>query len=233
MKCPKALKKTKWRTLIGVILFLSLLLSIFYIIYKIIVSPAEAAGPADYEHLKSDYSLMLVQCLLGLIVMALPSVIERKWSIAIPNYMYILYFVFLFCAIYLGEVQNFYYRISNWDSILHAFSGGMLGALGFSLVSILNDARHVKMQLSPAFIAFFAFCFALAAGAVWEIYEYTLDGIMGLNMQKYATESSVSLIGREALTDTMTDILMDAGSALVITLIGFFSLKKKEKSLSK
>ena len=92
---------------------------------------------------------MLTQCILGLIVMFIPSIIERRWSIDIPNYMEILYFIFLYCAIYLGEVRNFYYLIPYWDTILHAFSGAMLGALGFTLVSILNDSAKIKIVLSP------------------------------------------------------------------------------------
>ena len=38
------------------------------------------------------------------------------------------------------------------------------------------------MQLSPGFVAFFAFCFALACGAVWEIYEFVVDGMLGMNI---------------------------------------------------
>lgn len=223
-------KRIKWKNIAGTILFLSLLFSMIYIIYKLISAPAEAASPQDYEHLKSDYSLKLVQCMLGLVVTLLPTLAERKWSIAIPNYMYILYFVFLFCAVFLGEMRNFYYRFTHWDTILHAFSGAMLGALGFSIVSIFNDAQHIKMQLSPGFVALFAFCFAMASGAVWEIYEYTLDSILGLNMQKYAAEDGTLFIGRAALVDTMTDIVVDACSALAITLIGYFSLKRHGKA---
>ena len=118
--------------------------------------------------------------------------------INIPNYMYVLYFIFLYCAIYLGEVRNFYFVIPHWDTILHAFSGAMLGALGFSLVSILNGSKRLRLKLSPFFIALFAFCFALAAGSVWEIYEYTFDGLLTLNMQKYALEDGTLLVGRAA-----------------------------------
>ena len=63
------------------------------------------------------------------------------------------------------------------------------------------------MHLSPFFIAFFAFCFALAFGVVWEIYEYTVDSVAALNMQKYALEDGTLLVGREALADTMEDLI--------------------------
>ena len=129
-------KKASWKQIVGVFVFTMLLLSIFYSVMRIITTPSESV---DGIHERSDYILMLLQCTLGLLVIGLPSFLERKWSFAIPNYMSILYFIFLFCAIYLGEVRNFYYLVPHWDTILHAFSGAMLGAFGFTLVNILND----------------------------------------------------------------------------------------------
>ena len=110
----------------------------------------------------------------GLIVMFLPSFVERKLSLRIPNYMFVLYFVFLYCAIYLGEVWSFYYRIPFWDMILHTFSGMMLGALGFSLVSLLNSARLFVKPLerdhpsfSPSSSALATFCFVAVSSGVF------------------------------------------------------------------
>ncbi|MDD6872716.1 MAG: hypothetical protein PUD68_07765, partial [Clostridiales bacterium] len=55
------------------------------------------------------------------------------------------------------------------------------------------------------------------------------DGLFGLNMQKYMTDKGVMLIGHEALTDTMKDIIVDAISAAAISIVGFFSICKKNK----
>lgn len=222
-------KKRDWKKIIGNILFITLLLSIIYTIIRIVISPS-GAGAGNHDKVKSDYVLMLLQCILGLIVMMIPSAIERKFCIDIPNRMEVIYFIFLYCAIYLGEVRNFYYIIPHWDTILHAFSGAMLGALGFSLVIILNDAEKVKFDLSPFFISLFAFCFALAMGALWEIYEFTFDGLLSLNMQKFALADGTKLIGHDALRDTMKDIIVDALSALSIAVIGYYSIKKSEKA---
>ena len=79
--------------------------------------------------------------------------------------------------------------------------------------------------MTPFFVAFFAFNFAITLGAVWEIYEYTADGILGLNMQKFALEDGTLLMGREALSDTMEDLIVDGIGALVINIIGYISLK--------
>ena len=138
--------------------------------------------------------------------------------------MEVVYLIFLYCAIYLGEVRNFYYVIPHWDTILHAFSGAMLGAMGFYVVSFLNDRSYVN--LSPFFVAMFAFCFAMTAGAIWEIYEFIADGIFSLNMQKHTLENGIPLIGRDALKDTMKDIIVDALSSLAVSSAGYYQLKK-------
>ena len=229
--------KWNWRKLFGLILFITLIASILYIIIMLFLSPPGISGSETFIHLKSHYTLMLIQCILGLVVMMIPTFIERKLCISIPNYMYVLYFIFLYCAIYLGEVRSFYYLISYWDTILHAFSGAMLGALGFSLISILNNTKEINLELSPFFVSLFAFCFAMAAGAIWEIYEFSVDSLLSLNMQKYMLEDGTPLIGQEALADTMKDIIVDAISALVISTAGYIVNKisdsddQKETSL--
>ena len=86
---------------------------------------------------KTDYILMLTQCILGIVALFLPNIISKKAKIIIPSNMYMLYILFLYAAVFLGEVRNYYYKIPNWDTILHTCSGAMLGALGFSFINIL------------------------------------------------------------------------------------------------
>lgn len=219
-------RKRNPKQIFGIILLVSLVLSAIYTIVRLIYAPS-AAEAGEFDMQRSDYTLMLLQCLLGIVIMMLPSVLEHRWSVPIPNMIYILYYIFLYCGIFLGEVLSFYYRVPHWDTILHAFSGAALGALGFILVSLLNENRHVDVELSPFFIALFAFCFALAMGAIWEIYEFTVDGVLQLNMQKYLTEAGEVRIGRDALMDTMKDIISDAVSALAVAIFGYISIKKR------
>ena len=209
----------------GRILYFTLIFSALFSLIRIIMPQPLVSSGAAYAQERSDYVLKFIQCLLGLCVLSLPSLMEKKWHFSIPNFIYIMYYVFLYCAIFLGEMLNFYYVIPHWDVILHFFSGAMLGALGFILVSQLNDSEMIRVSLSPFFVALFAFCFALACGAVWEVYEFVFDGILGLNMQKFMTGTGEMLIGHQALHDTTTDIIVDALSALLISLIGYSRLK--------
>lgn len=212
----------------GRILFITLIISAVYSFVRIIVPQPLAENGAAYASLRSDYVLKFIQCLLGLVVLSVPSIASRKLKFNIPNFIYIMYYIFLYCAIFLGEVLNFYYVIPHWDVILHFFSGAMLGALGFILVSQLNDSEMIRVSLSPFFVALFAFCFALSCGAVWEVYEFVFDGLLGLNMQKFMTATGEVLVGHNALHDTMTDLIVDALASLLISLIGYSRLKAEK-----
>ncbi len=231
MKNKKGFRKIfNMNLLIGFIMA-SFILSIVFVTIRLILSPTvpDAMG----ERSKSDYVLMLLQCVLGIFALMLPGFLMKKVKIMIPSYMIIAYALFLYCAIYLGEVRAFYYNVPNWDTILHAFSGMMLAALGFSFISILNRSERVPMNLSPAFVACFTLCFAVTLGVIWEVYEFLADIILHTNMQKYAFEDGTLKIGNAALFDTMKDLITDFIGALVIAIIGYISQKTRKNYLEK
>lgn len=208
----------------GVIL--SFIVPIIYILVRMITGNTPGGEPGG--HSTADYMLMLVQCAVGLAVINIPAIMARELKFELPVVLYSMYIVFLYCAIFLGEVRSFYYVIPFWDSILHSFSSLMLGAFGFMLVSILNRNKDLTVQLSPFFVALFSFCFALAVGALWEIYEFACDGLLGFNMQKFRLEDGTLLVGHEALSDTMKDIIIDALGALVSAVVGYISIKNEK-----
>jgi hypothetical protein len=212
--------------MIFALVLLMLTISIAYAVYMFFNSPSGIAQN-EYERVKSDYVLMILQCVVGSIIIFLPSKVEHIFHVDIPDLMEIIYFIFLFCAIYLGEVRNFYYRIPYWDLILHCFSAAMLGTVGFMIVNILNSSDRINIQLSPFFVALFAFSFAISCGTIWEVYEFAADGVLQTNMQKFITSNGTVLVGRGAIVDTMEDIIVDVLGALAITMIGYFDLRKK------
>lgn len=222
------MKKINWRKCLSYFVMMSLIFSIVFIVMTMIAAPSVADPNQPHVRIKSDYVLMLSQCIVGVFAMLLPGLLKKKINLEIPSNMIILYVLFLYCAIYLGEVRSFYYTVPHWDTILHTFSGAMLGALGFSFVSFLNNAEKVPMHLSPMFVVVFAFCFAITLGVVWEVYEFTADGLLGTNMQKFGLEDGTGFIGRAALADTMKDLIVDAVGAFVMSVIGYISLKYKK-----
>ena len=70
-------------------------------------------------------------------------------------------------------------------------------------------------------------------GVLWEIYEFSFDGLLGLNMQKFALENGANLVGRMALRDTMKDLIVDSVGAFIVSLIGYISIKYKKGWLDK
>lgn len=215
--------RSRWESFVFLAVLFTMVGSTLWVIISMAMAPAEPTE--GYGRIKSDYVLMLLQCVVGVVALWIPSLLERKVGLIIPSKMFILYAVFLYCSIYLGEVRSFYFLIPHWDTILHTFSGVMLGALGFSVINLLNKTDRVPLNLSPAFVAVFAFCFAITAGVVWEIYEFFADGLLGTNMQKFAPQDGLAFLGRAAVTDTMVDLIVDAIGALVVSLIGYVSLK--------
>lgn len=160
-------------------------------------------------------------CLLTLFVMMIPSIIEKRFNLDIPGEFEIVLILFIYGALFLGEQQQFYDRFWWWDKMLHGFSGLILGNIGFLIVSYLNSSHKMKMQLSPVFVAFFSFCFAVAMGAIWEIYEYSMDKLFGFYMQ------------RNSLDDTMWDLILDTIGALVFAILGYFQQKGKINIIDK
>ena len=218
--------KRKFSKILYFAVLISFILPVIYLVIKIILI---SNGVSSDVRPISDYSLMLLECLLGIIVIHIPSILEKKFSFEIPYALNIMYLVFLYCAITLGEVRDFYYRVPHWDTILHTLSGVMLGFFGFMVIDILNRDKNTSVNLSPIFVSLFAFCFAVSIGLVWEIYEYSFDGILGLNMQKFRLEDGTELIGRAALSDTMDDIIVDALGALSASVYGFIHLKVRQR----
>jgi len=132
--------------------------------------------------------------------------------------------IFVFSALFLGEVQSYYLRIWWWDIALHTSSGLLAGLLGFLLIYVLNESDHVDIYMRPRFVAIFAFMFAVAVGTLWEIFEFSMDMLAGTDMQK-------SMFGDPSgLTDTMWDMIVNALGALVISGLGWWYMRQSERS---
>ena len=218
-------KTSRFGKILYISVTLSFLVPIVYLVLRMIFGGSGSTSEAGF-HSESDYLLMLMQCVLGLVTIHLPSILERKFRFELPSLLYGFYIVFLYCAIFLGEVRSFYYLVPQWDSVCHFCSSMMMGFFGLMVVTILNRDWHLAVSLSPFFVCLFAFCFSVALGAVWEIYEFAADGLFGMNMQKFMLADGTVLTGHAALADTMKDIIVDVLGSLLASTIGYFSIRK-------
>ncbi len=158
--------------------------------------------------IRGDY-LDCVVAVFTLYLTFLPFIVADRNNIKLPASYQIIILTFIFAAQYLGELNSYYYKFWWWDSMLHTFSGVILGFSGILLVYILNRMEDVDVYLSPFFVALFAFAFAVAVGALWEIFEFSMDSIFGLNMQK------------SGLVDTMWDLIVDSIGAIIAASYGY------------
>jgi len=162
--------------------------------------------------------LMLFVTVITLVLTFLPMFFEKKFNIDIPNDFELMIIFFIFLALYLGEVHNFYILFWWWDIFLHGLSAIALGLIGFIIVLYLSERKKVEAQ--PFLLCLFAFCFALAAGTIWEIFEFAMDQTFGLNMQK------------SGIVDTMSDLIIDSVGALLASFSGYLYLKNKRSKLT-
>ena len=122
-------------------------------------------------------------CMLSLVLFTFPSIIEDTLKIEFPSLMESLIYMFIFCAEILGEINNFYEIFPYFDTILHTINGFLCAGLGFSMIDVLNK-RSKKFSLSPLYLAIAAFCFSMTIGVMWEFFEYSVDRVFKLDMQK-------------------------------------------------
>lgn len=123
-------------------------------------------------------------CLLTLVLLLLPSILERKLGVRLPAGLEITVVVFIFAAEILGEIAFFYVTVPFWDKALHTTSGFIYAAVGYSMADVLNRHKKVSFELSPLFLALVAFCFSMTIGALWEIFEFSVDNLFHKDMQK-------------------------------------------------
>lgn len=154
-----------------------------------------------------------------ILITFIPLLLHRRMGVYIPPEIEALAIVFVFASLFLGEVRGYYLRFWWWDVALHTGSGFLLGIIGFLLVYVLNEKEEIDIHMKPGFVALFAFMFSVGMGAVWEIFEFSMDRFFGMNMQK-------PMLGdASGLTDTMWDLIVDSVGALVIALLGYGYLK--------
>ncbi|WP_456298550.1 hypothetical protein [Lientehia hominis] len=159
-------------------------------------------------------------CILTLVLLVVPSLIQVKIKIELPTALEIIMLLFIFSAEILGEINAFYIRIPAWDTVLHTLNGFLMAAIGFSLVDILNRHERFSFELSPVFMAIVAFCFSMTIGVLWEFFECGMDTFFHLDMQK------------DTILHSITSVMLDPnGGNVPITIKGIQDVSVNGQSL--
>jgi hypothetical protein len=172
---------------------------------------------------------MLLAAILTLFFFLLPTLFSKWTKIVIPSSFQIILLLFVFGSMYLGEIQQYFYKFGWWDAILHITSSVIWGFIGFLLVFGLNKDECIVLKLKPFFIAMFTFCFSITISVIWEIFEFGADSCMGVNMQKARNLQLISgfIDTRWGSIDTMRDLVFDVVGALGFSLASLFYIRKK------
>ena len=133
-------------------------------------------------------------CVLTILLFYIPSWLQVKLRIELPPALEITILCFIFAAEVLGEVNAFYVKVPNWDTMLHTLNGFLAAAVGFSLVVLLNDSEKLTFDLSPFFLALVAFCFSMTIGVLWEFFEFSMDMLLHVDMQKDTIIHSINSV---------------------------------------
>ncbi len=172
-------------------------------------------------------------CLLTLVLFLMPSFLERKLKVELPNALEIVILCFIFAGAILGEISQFYVLVPHWDTWLHTINGFLFAAVGFAIVNIFNEDKRIAMQLSPLSVALVAFCFSMTIGVLWEFFEWGADLLLGLDMQKDMVLSDISsvMLHPEGKNETVTlegirdvIVILEDGTQVTLGLGGYLDV---------
>lgn len=163
--------------------------------------------------------------LLAIVCLLLPFIISylaKKMNIMLPSSFQTIALLYIFSAQYLGEIRKFY-SLWWWDLLLHALFGGYAVIIAINLrKGVIQKDQAATNKRFTLFTALFAFCFSIALGTLWEIFEFGGDYFFKTSMVK------------DGLLDTATDLIVKIIAAfLTAALFCATQLKKNRLSQSK
>lgn len=189
----------------------------------------------DIADLETTLNQILMS-VLALLCFCIPVFFKRKLKFYIPSYLLVIIYLFIYAHFVLGEIYRIYDKSLIFDKILHATGGVVIACIGISVVYALANMENNKVRLSPFFVVLFSFCFALAIEYIWELFEYSVDRLIGANMQRWkdsiigydeAGNAVTSIPYGSGLKDSMGDMFVNILGALGVCVITFVVLIKK------
>ncbi len=166
---------------------------IIAVLFEIIFIYASAVSIAQKQWSILGLSLVSMICLTLPFIIAY---IADKKNLALPPGFQLIALIFLFLTQYLGEIKNFYKIFWWWDLFLHAVFGSYAVIIALTLIEgIFIRGLKTTNRRFHLFAALFAFCFSIALGTLWELFEFASDFLFKTHLVK------------GGLDDTMTDLL--------------------------
>lgn len=165
--------------------------------------------------------MVILQCISGIFLIFVPMLITKLFKIQLPRIVKNYYWFFLSISIFMGTCLHFVNLFVWWDKLLHFLSPTLLSMVGYILAMQLSKKKEISVSL----VILFGFCFAAFCGIIWEFWEFSWDGLLDMNLQRYRSGATL-LQGRTALYDTMLDLLTNTLGAIVCLIYTYGKAKK-------
>ena len=163
-------------------------------------------------------------CVLTLVLLLMPTIMERRLKIDLPNALEIIIMLFIYAAEIMGEIQAFYTTYRGWDTMLHTINGFLCAAIGFCLVDLFDRSEKSSLSLSPKYMAIVAFCFSMTVGVLWEFFECAMDQLLFLDMQKDTVVNTISTVMLDPTGGNKPQIIRGITDVILVTDQGEISL---------
>ena len=163
-------------------------------------------------------------CVLTLVLLLMPTIMERRLKIDLPNVLEIIIMLFIYAAEIMGEIQAFYTTYRGWDTMLHTMNGFLCAAIGFCLVDLFDRSEKSSLSLSPKYMAIVAFCFSMTVGVLWEFFECAMDQMLLLDMQKDTVVNTISTVMLDPTGGNKPQIIRGITDVVLVTDQGEISL---------
>ncbi|MDY6932582.1 MAG: hypothetical protein SVJ22_11795, partial [Halobacteriota archaeon] len=153
----------------------------------------------------------VIACVLTIIVSFIPTVLERDFKITLPWSLDLLMASALLLHVG-GNTLKAYYLIPGYDTITHFVSSIFISFLAFVVIFIL-DKYWDGLLMDTYALAFVVVIFTMAMGVVWELFEWGIDLLFGIELQW-------------GLQDTMKDLLVDTVAGIIMAVFGVYLVKR-------
>lgn len=147
-----------------------------------------------------------------------------------------LVLAFIFLAYPLGACVDFYREIPGFDKLAHTLSGAFVGLLCLILYYAVKPGHAIERR-DRALAMCFVFFGSMAVAGLWEIAEYFVNLITGIDVQRVATtgvadtiqDMIVCMIGTVALLPFVSMLCDGRHNALTGSVEAFVELNLKSE----
>lgn len=211
-------KKTEKRSFFQILPPLRLFVFAFAAVMFVVMVCVTAVRAAN-DDLTESMVVMVGNCLLWLVPFVCVPLFQR-W---VSDGVYAVAEVFCFFASFLGTIMRFYPNVWWYDLAMHALFGYIGGIIGLFIACKLTDVKKVN----AAFLIVFCFAVSLTFAALWEVFEFSSDRLLGNDAQGLHIPDGEGGYFID-VTDTMEDIICNLIGAIVFTahMIAYVLSKK-------